>query len=212
MASFSEKIARPFSNVSFSWYWFFQRLPIIILSLESANGVYQYLRLTATSEFVSLLGAGAFDTVFIGLVAFSDHIREIEVDENGKLVLKRERLFWCLNIAALLFAFAFGLLAHSDGNYANVTLETFTRAFAFPFLSLLYTLFFDAKVQQIKYERIKDERAANDARIQKEKERAAYLLAYPLYCDYCGERFTRADWRRRNGHVSQCKRKKVDPL
>lgn len=182
---------KPLIGKQINWTWLLQRAPIVILSVESAANVFGYLKLTNTHEIISWVGAGGFDAVFVGMVALSDQIRELEVDEAGKIKKgQTDYLFWSINLGALVSSFAFGLLYHSGGSYSAVTPESFTRALVFPFLSLLYTLYFDRKVKMIK--------------VQREK----VLRDYPLACEYCSKRFKAGEQKKLNGHLAQCDARK----
>lgn len=167
--------------------WLLQRLPIFVLSIESAYNVWGYLRLTGTNVLISIIGSIGFDAIYIGLVALSDQIREIVLDNSGKLAKGHiDFLFWCINVGAVAAAFLAGLLYHSGGSYSQVTAESFTRAILFPVLSLLYTLYFDRKAKRIK------------------QQNETMLKQYPLFCEFCGRRYKEGEEKKLNGHKAQC--------
>lgn len=185
---------KPWVNNTLNYSWVLQRLPVFVLSIESAYGVYAYLKLTDTPDVIAIIGSIAFDSVFIGMIALSDQIHEIEITSHQGVTKRNiDYLFWLINIGALLSAFLFGLLAHSNGSYALVTSEAITRAGVFPFMSLAYTIFFDRQVGLIKKEISADR--------QKRKE---LIELYPLECEYCKGRYKAGEGKRLNGHKAQC--------
>jgi len=159
-----------------NWRWFLQRVPIVALAIDSSYNIAKYIGLDATPFIIQAVCGLTFDLIFIGMVALADQFRD------GKK--SSDVLFWCINGGAMILAAIFGTLAYSSGNYSLVTLESATRGIGFPFLGLLYNLFYH-----------------NVTGVALEKERKE-IEANPHQCKGRGTRFAKI--KQLNGHRAQC--------
>lgn len=147
-----------------NWKWLLQRAPMIALALLSSWGVGGFiLQSGKANEVIAVIGAGAFDLVFLGVIALADQ----------QLTTKRSThmLYWVLNCGAALVAALMNTLYYSGGAYSGITAESVTHGALFAVFGLLYSLY---------YHGVMSEALAKD-------EEQAELDAARAQCPYCQE-------------------------
>lgn len=160
---------KPFSFPSMgarriNWKYLLQRAPMVALALLSSWGVGGFiLQSGKANEFIAIIGASAFDLVFLGVIALADQ----------QLTVKRSThvLYWVLNIGAALVAALMNTLYYSGGMYSGITPESTTHGALFAVFGLLYSLYYHGVMSEAL------EKDANDA----EKQAAR------VQCPYCEE-------------------------
>lgn len=118
-----------------NWKWMLQRAPMVALALLSSWGVGGFiLQSGKANPAVAIIGAGAFDLVFLGVIALADQ----------QLTIKRSThlLYWALNIGAAAVAALMNTLYYSGGTYAGITAESVTHGALFAVFGLLYSLYY----------------------------------------------------------------------
>ena len=118
-----------------NWKWMLQRAPMVALALLSSWGVGGFiLQSGKANPAVAIIGAGAFDLVFLGVIALADQ----------QLTIKRSThvLYWALNIGAAAVAALMNTLYYSGGTYASITAESITHGALFAVFGLLYSLYY----------------------------------------------------------------------
>ena len=148
---------------SINWSWLLKRAPMVALAVLSSWGVGGFiLQSGKANEVVAIIGAGAFDLVFLGAIALADQS------------LSKERsthiLYWALNIGAAVVSALLNTLYYSGGHYAGITPESITHGVPFAIFGLLYSLYYHGVMS----EAIKAE--------SKEHERMSLIV----HCRYCG--------------------------
>jgi hypothetical protein len=149
---------------SINWKWLLQRAPMIALALLSSWGVGGFILQSGRANLVvAIVGAGAFDLVFLGVIALADQL----------LTIKRSThmLYWVLNIGAAFVAALMNTLYYSGGTYSGITAESVTHGALFAIFGLLYSLYYHGVMSEALEK--EDEQAREDAaRVQ---------------CPHCGE-------------------------
>ena len=146
-----------------NWAWLLKRAPMVALALLSSWGVGGFiLQSGKANEVVAIVGAGAFDLVFLGAIALADQ----------SLSRKRSThyLYWALNIGAAAVSALLNTLYYSGGHYGGITLESVTHGVPFAVFGLLYSLYYHGVMS----EAIEIEAAEQDRR------------AAVVNCRYCG--------------------------
>ncbi|MBK9944321.1 MAG: hypothetical protein IPP13_22195 [Kouleothrix sp.] len=118
-----------------NWKWLLQRVPMVALALLSSWGVGGFiLQSGKANSAVAIVGAGAFDLVFLGVIALADQ----------QLTVKRSThvLYWALNVGAAAVAALMNTLYYSGGTYASITAESITHGALFAVFGLLYSLYY----------------------------------------------------------------------
>jgi hypothetical protein len=118
-----------------NWKWLLQRVPMVALALLSSWGVGGFiLQSGKANSVVAIVGAGAFDLVFLGVIALADQ----------QLTVKRSThvLYWALNVGAAAVAALMNTLYYSGGTYAGITAESVTHGALFAVFGLLYSLYY----------------------------------------------------------------------
>lgn len=118
-----------------NWKWLLQRVPMVALALLSSWGVGGFiLQSGKANPAVAIVGAGAFDLVFLGVIALADQ----------QLTIKRSThvLYWALNIGAAAVAALMNTLYYSGGTYSGITAESVTHGALFAVFGLLYSLYY----------------------------------------------------------------------
>lgn len=147
----------------FNWAWLLKRAPMVALALLSSWGVGGFIDQSGKANaIVAVVGAGAFDLVFLGAIALADQS------------LNRKRtthyLYWSLNIGAALVSALLNTLYYSGGHYADITAESITHGVPFAVFGLLYSLY---------YHGVMSEAIEHDA---DEQDRLDAIV----HCQYCG--------------------------
>lgn len=162
-----------------NWKWLLQRAPMVALALLSSWGVRGFiLQSGMANEIVAGIGAGAFDLVFLGVIALADQ----------QLTTKRSThiLYWVLNVGAAAVAALMNTLYYSGGSYSGVSAESITHGALFAVFGLLYSLYYHGVMTEA-LDREERQQADHAARVQ---------------CPHCGE------WRRNQAslyrHYREC--------
>jgi len=156
---------------------------MLALAALSSWGVGGFiLQSGRANEAVAVIGAGAFDLVFLGAIALGDQ----------QLTLKRSThmLYWALNIGAALVAALMNTLYYSGGSYASITAESVTHGALFALFGLLYSLYYHGVMSEAL--------SREDAEARRLATHQAMLAAADAerrQCPYCGE------WRRNQESV-----------
>lgn len=147
-----------------NWKWLLQRAPMIALALLSSWGVGGFiLQSGKANEVIAVIGAGAFDLVFLGVIALAD--QQLTTKQSTHI------LYWVLNCGAALVAALMNTLYYSGGSYSGITAESVTHGALFAVFGLLYSLY---------YHGVMSEALAKD-------EEQAELDAARVQCPYCKE-------------------------
>lgn len=147
-----------------NWGWLFRRSPMIALALLSSWGVGGFIMQSGRAEwYVALVGSGAFDLVFLGVIALAD--QGLSTSKSSHI------LYWVLNIGAATIAALLNTLYYSGGTYAGITAETITHGAPFAVFGLLYSLY---------YHSVMSEAIEKDTL---EQQRIADMVL----CRYCGQ-------------------------
>jgi hypothetical protein len=142
--------------------WLFKRLPMLALALLSSWGVGGFISQSGEAPlFVSIIGSGAFDLVFLGVIALADQ----------QLTSRRSTsiLYWVLNVGAAALAALLNTLYYSGGTYGGITAESITHGAPFAIFGLLYSLYYHSVMSVA----IEHDEAENDR------------LAQIVPCRYC---------------------------
>lgn len=146
-----------------NWKWLLQRVPMVALALLSSWGVGGFiLQSGKANSAVAIVGAGAFDLVFLGVIALADQ----------QLTVKRSThvLYWALNVGAAAVAALMNTLYYSGGTYAGITAESVTHGALFAVFGLLYSLYYHGVMSE----------ALQADENEAERQRAI------VECRYCG--------------------------
>lgn len=172
-ASFKPLAFTPASGLTkINWKWLLQRVPMVALALLSSWGVGGFILQSGKANWiVAGVGAGAFDLVFLGVIALADQ----------QLTTKRSThvLYWALNVGAALVAALMNTLYYSGGTYASITAESVTHGALFAVFGLLYSLYYHGVMSEA-LQKDEEEAEANAARMQ---------------CPHCG------DWKKNQAAV-----------
>ena len=146
-----------------NWKWLLQRVPMVALALLSSWGVGGFiLQSGKANSVVAIVGAGAFDLVFLGVIALADQ----------QLTVKRSThvLYWALNVGAAAVAALMNTLYYSGGTYAGITAESVTHGALFAVFGLLYSLYYHGVMSEALQ--------ADETEAQRQRE--------IVECRYCG--------------------------
>jgi hypothetical protein len=147
-----------------NWKYLLQRAPMIALALLSSWGVGGFiLQSGKANDVVAVVGAGAFDMVFLGVIALAD--QQLTTKQSTHI------LYWILNIGAATVAALMNTLYYSGGTYGAITLESVTHGALFAVFGLLYSLYYHGVMSEA---------------LQQDKNEADRLSAI-VHCRYCGE-------------------------
>ena len=158
-----------------NWKWLIQRAPMIALAVLSSWGVGGFiLQSGKANEAVAIIGASAFDLVFLGAIALADQ----------QLTTKRSThaLYWALNIGAAFVAALMNTLYYSGGSYSGVTAESVTHGALFALFGLLYSLYYHGVMSEAL---TKEDSQAKAAAVKAEAD--AKAEAEKRQCPHCGE-------------------------
>ena len=163
-ASYKPLVVLPASGLrKINWKWLLQRVPMVALALLSSWGVGGFiLQSGKANEAIAIVGASAFDLVFLGVIALAD--QQLTTQRSTHM------LYWALNIGAAAVAALMNTLYYSGGTYSTITAESVTHGALFAVFGLLYSLY---------YHGVMSEALAAD-----EKEDARQRLV--VQCRYCG--------------------------
>lgn len=147
-----------------NWNWLLQRAPMIALAVLSSWGVGGFILQSGKANLlVAIVGAGAFDLVFLGVIALAD--QQLSVRHTTHV------LYWILNIGAAFVAALMNTLYYSGGSYAGITPESVTHGALFALFGLLYSLYYHGVMSEA---------------LTKE-EQLAQAEAAKVNCRYCGK-------------------------
>lgn len=135
-------IQRPWTGTSdmswwqrFNWKWLLQRSPMVFLALLSSWGVGGFIYQSGMVPLlVAILGSGAFDLVFLGVIALAD--QQLDYDRRS------HRLYWVLNIGAAALSALLNTLYYAGGRYELITAESITHGVPFALFGLMYSLYY----------------------------------------------------------------------
>lgn len=154
-----------------NWSWLIKRSPMVALALLSSWGVGGFILQSGKANYlVAFVGAGAFDLVFLGVIALADQALSIKPSTH--------RLYWVLNIGAAIMSALLNTLYYSGGNYASITPESVTHGAPFAIFGLLYSLY---------YHSVMSEAIAMDVEAKKKEDDKAAEDALKVECRYCGQ-------------------------
>lgn len=146
-----------------NWSWLLKRAPMVALAILSSWGVGGFiLQSGQANSVVAIIGASAFDLVFLGAIALAD--------QSLGRKLNTHILYWALNIGAAAVSALLNTLYYSGGHYAGITGESVTHGVPFAVFGLLYSLYYHGVMS----EAIEVEAA--------EQDRVAAIVN----CRYCG--------------------------
>jgi hypothetical protein len=156
--------------------WWLQRLPMFLLAVPAAYGVGAFAYEKYPYGIALIAGAG-FEAAYMGAIAFAD--QRFDQDAWSK------RLWWSVNLAAVLCSALVNVLFAAGGLFAAITPEDVVHGAPLAILNFLYALLLHrnaTKAGEIERKTAADER---------------------FKCDRCGRGF--ASPNRLNGHKRHCK-------
>jgi hypothetical protein len=158
-----------------NWSWWLIRVPMALLAVPSAYGVYGFSLEKLPEFFAGVLGV-AFEATYLGAVATADQQHEGD--------LMSALLWWLVNLGAVAASIICNLLFAAGGSFAGIRPETWAHAVPMPVLGFLYGLMIH-RLAAVKAGVVQRHTAAT---------------AFP--CPYCDRAFPTAN--ARNGHKGRC--------
>lgn len=123
-----------------NWSWILQRIPMLLFAIVSSYGVGKYLYISDIPLLIAILGSISFDVGFLGVIAIGD----MQIKKTWANILA----YYAINIAMSGLAALFNVLSHSNGRYANITLEHVTAGAPFAIVGLIFALFYHTIMSQ----------------------------------------------------------------
>ncbi len=137
----TSSLLRPFFNIEIphwwyfyrkiNWLWWLQRIPMFALAIPAAYGVGAFSSIDGKlPEIVAGIAGIAFESTYIGAIALGDQMTKN--DKSGR------RIWFSLNIAAVLASALFSTLYFSGGKYNQISAESITHGALLPVINFFY--------------------------------------------------------------------------